>query len=149
MNGNKTMQIYDPNGIGLYAIPGNDVIYTITVSNSGFGPTDSNSLVLIDAMPPEVEFFNGDIDTGGPDTFPGSDPVGFLQANGAALTLDYGTNVAFSNAATQPNDFANCTYAPLSGYDPNVTFICFNPQGALGAGDPDPEFSVSFRARIQ
>lgn len=149
MHGNKTMQIYDPTGLGLYAIPGNDVIYTITVSNSGFGPTDPNSVVLIDAMPSEVEFFNGDIDTGGPDTFPGSDPVGFTQANGAALTLDYATNVAFSDAATPPTDFSECGYSPDLGYDPDVTFICFNPQGALGAGDPDPEFSVSFRARIQ
>ena len=149
LNGSKTMQIYDPNGLGLYAIPGNDVIYTITVSNSGFGPTDSNSVVLIDAMPSEVEFFNGDIDTGGPDTFSGTDPIGFTQANGAAMTLDFATNVAFSNSATQPADFASCTYTPTAGYDPDVTFICFNPQGALGAGDPDPEFAVSFRARIQ
>ena len=149
LNGNKSMQIYDPNGLGLYAIPGNDVIYTISVSNSGFGPTDSNSVVLIDAMPSEVEFFNGDIDTGGPDTFPGTDPVGFTLANGASMTLDYAANVAFSNAATPPADFASCTYSPSAGYDPDVTFICFNPQGALGAGDPDPEFSVSFRARIQ
>ena len=149
LNGNKTMQIYDPNALGLYAIPGNDVIYTITVSNAGLGPTDANSVVLIDAMPPEVEFFNGDIDTGGPDTFTGTDPVGFVQANGAALTLDFATNVAFSNAGTAPADFASCTYTPAAGYDPNVTYICFNPQGQLSAGDPDPEFSVSFRARIQ
>lgn len=149
LNGNKTMEIYDPNAEGLYAIPGNDVIYTISVSNAGLGPTDANSVVLIDAMPGEVEFFNGDIDTGGPDTFSGTDPVGFVQANGAALTFDYAANVAFSNAATAPTDFASCTYTPLAGYDANVTYICFNPQGALGAGDPDPEFSVSFRARIQ
>ena len=149
LNGNKTMQIYDPSSAGLYAIPGNDVIYTITVSNSGFGPTDANTIELIDAMPSEVEFFNGDIDTGGPDTFPGTDPVGFTQANGAAMTLNYAANVAFSNSASQPADFASCTYTPLAGYDPNVTFICINPQGALGAGNPDPEFSVSFRARIQ
>ena len=149
LNGNKTMQIYDPSGLGLYAIPGNDVIYTINVSNAGLGPTDANSVVLIDAMPPEVEFFNGDIDTGGPDTFSGTDPVGFVQANGAALTLDFATNVAFSNSATPPADFSGCTYTPAAGYDPDVTYICFNPQGQLSAGDPDPEFSVSFRARIQ
>ena len=115
LNGNKTMQIYDPNSLGLYAIPGNDVIYTITVSNSGFGPTDANTIELIDAMPAEVEFFNGDIDTGGPDTFPGSDPVGFTQANGAAMTLNFASNVAFSDSATQPADFASCTYSPSAG----------------------------------
>ena len=30
-----------------------------------------------------------------------------------------------------------------------VTYICFAPKGALTAGDPDPSFSVSFRARIK
>ena len=100
-----------------------------------FGPI---SMIKIDVEGAELNVLRG-----------GTDPVGFTQANGAAVTLDYSTNVAFSNAATQPADFASCTYTPTAGYDPDVTFICFNPQGALGAGDPDPEFSVSFRARIQ
>ena len=142
------MQIYDPNAEDLYAIPGNDVIYTINVSNSGPGSTDADSVVLIDAMPSEVEFFNGDIDTGGPDTFPGTDPVGFTQANGAALTFNYAADVAFSDSVTPPPDFAACTYTPTVGYDSNVTYVCFNPKGVLGAGSPDPEFSVSFLSLI-
>ncbi len=150
LQGAKTMSIYDPAGAGLYALPGNDVIYEITVSNAGFGPTDVDSVVLIDKVPAEVEFWNGDIDTGGPDTYAGTDPVGFSQANGAALTFTYGSDVAFSTAATAPANFAACTaIAPDNTYRPDITYICFNPKGALASGDPDPQFTVSFRARIK
>ena len=51
-----------------------------------------------------VEFFTGDIDTGGPDTYPGSDPVGFLD-NGSGLTFNYASDVGFSDQATQPAGF--------------------------------------------
>ena len=48
-------------------VPGNDVIYTIEFTNTGDGPTDAGSVLLIDAMPSEIEFYNGDIDDGGPE----------------------------------------------------------------------------------
>lgn len=143
--GNKSIEIYDPDGLGLYAVPGNDVIYTITLSNTGTGSTDPDSVMLIDVMPPEIEFYNGDIDDGGPET----DPVSFSQIGTSGLTFNYGTDVGYSNSATKPANFAACTYSPSSGYDPNVTFICFNPKGVFAAGTPDPEISFSFRARIE
>ncbi|MEL6323688.1 MAG: DUF11 domain-containing protein, partial [Pseudomonadota bacterium] len=146
----KTNAVFDPGGLGLYALPGNDVIYTITVSNSGQGATDTDTVVLIDVIPDEVDFWNGDIDSGGPDTFTGTDPVGFTQANGAALTLTYGTDVAFSTGPDAPADFSECSaVAPDNTYRTDLEFICINPKGALGFGDPDPSFSVSFRARIR
>jgi len=150
LNGAKSMEVYDPANVPLYATPGNDVIYTITVSNSGAGPTDTGSVVLIDKLPDQVAFYNGDLDFGGPDTYSGTDPVGFSQSSGAGLTFTYGTDVRFSTAATAPADFASCTViAPDNTYRTDFTYICFNPKGALASGSPDPEFSVSFRARIE
>jgi len=137
----KTVDVYDPQTLGLYAIPGNDVIYTITVENTGAGEIDSGSLILIDFMPPEVSYFNGDIDDGGPET----DPVAFETTSGG-LTLDFAADVGFSDAATQPTNFANCTYTPAAGYDPDVTYICFNPKGVMSG---QSTMSVSFRARIE
>lgn len=143
--GDKDISIYDPSGVGLYALPGNDVIYALTISNVGDGPTDADTVVLIDVMPSEVEFYNADIDDGGPET----DPVSFAQAGGAALSFNYATDVGYSDAASAPASFADCTYTPIAGYDPAVTFICFNPKGSMAAGDPDPTFTVEFRARIK
>ena len=140
LSANKSVELYDPQNLGLYAIPGNDVIYTISVANTGTGDVDSGSMVLFDNMPEDVVFYNGDFDDGGPET----DPVIF-QGAGSGLMFDYNTDVAFSNAATAPTDFASCTYTPASGYDPNVTFICLNPTGTMAGGS---SWSISFRSRI-
>ena len=140
----KTTAVYDPLAEGLYMVPGNDVIYTIDVTNTGDGAADSGSIELIDIMPSEIEFYNGDIDDGGPE----SNPVAFSQTS-AGLTFTYATDVAYSNAAIKPANYAACSYSPSAGYDPNVTFICFKPQGAMAAGVPDPTFQLKFRARIK
>lgn len=147
--GSKSIAVFDPDGANeVYAVPGNDVIYTLTLTNEGGGATDADSVVLIDKLPGEVEFFNGDIDTGGPDVWPGTDPVGW-DAGTTGLTLAWPADVGFSNAAGRPADFASCTYTPLAGYDPAVTYVCFNPKGAMAAGDPDPTATIAFRARIK
>jgi uncharacterized repeat protein (TIGR01451 family) len=143
LGASKTINVFDPGALGLYAVPGNDVIYTITATNTGSGAADVDSIEIIDALPPEVTFYNGDIDDAGPET----DPVSFAQT-GAGLTFTYASDVAYSNSATKPVNFAACTYTPAAGYDPAVTYICFNPKGAMASGSPDPNFSLSFRARI-
>ena len=149
LSGSKDISLFDPDETGeVYAVPGSDVIYTLTLTNEGTIATDADSVVLIDQMPSEVEFFNADIDTGGPDTWSGTDPVGW-DAGSTGLTLAWPTDVAFSNSATRPEGFANCTYTPLPGYDPAVTYVCFNPKGAMAAGDPDPTATIAFRARIR
>jgi len=137
--------LWDPLNEGLYAIPGNDVIYTLSGANTGTGPTDADSLFLVDTMPPDIEFFNGDIDDGGPE----NNPVSFIQSSGAGLIFNYANDVGFWNGSTKPADFAGCSYIPTSGYNPNVTYICFNPKGELTANDPNPTFEFKFRARIE
>lgn len=143
----KTITVFDPLGEGLYALPGNDVIYTITITNVGDGPTDDDSIILIDALPTEVIFFNGDADGPGPET----DPVIFTEivAPTGLDPFDYAADVKFSDAGTKPADMSECGYDPISPLDTVITYICLNPKGAMQGGDPNPQFSMSFRARIQ
>ena len=144
LSSSKSAAVYDPGAAGLFAVPGNDVIYTITTTNLGGGSVDANSILIVDDLPAEVEFYNGDIDDAGPLT----EPVAFTQS-GAGLTFSAATDLGFSNSATPPASFSACNYTPSPGYDPAITFVCFNPKGAMASGSPNPSFSVSFRARIQ
>ena len=147
LQASKTVAMYDPEDEGVYSIPGNDVIYTITVKNAGDGAVDSNSIEIIDPLPPEVRFFNGDIDgAAGPETL----PVAFTQTAGAGLTFDYATDVRFGTGNTQPADFNACSViAPDELYREDLTSICLNPKGSLAAGDPEPEIAFSFRTQIK
>ena len=146
LQGSKTIAVFDPLGEGLFALPGNDVTYTITVSNVGDGQTDEDSIFLIDELPPEVVFFNGDADGPGP----GLDPVNFAELTATGLDpFVFNDSVRFAGAGPAPIDFNACALVPQPGYDPNIRYICFNPQGVMNAGDPDPSFTLSFRARIQ
>lgn len=139
----KTVSMVGTSGNDRFAIPGNDVYYTLTVTNSGDGRTDAGTLFLADPIPAEVEFFNGDIDGAGPAT----GAVYFTQS-GAGLTFSLATDVAYSDATTAPATFAACTYTPIAGYDPNVRYLCLNPKGQMLAGSPNPTFSAQFRVRI-
>lgn len=142
----KSVAVYDPDEDGIYALPGNDVIYTITVTNTGGGAADTDSLELIDSLPSEVEIWNGDIDDDGPE----NDPVSFVQTPGAGLTFNYASDVRFGTGVTKPADFDSCNVVvPDATYRPDLTFICFNPKGALASGNPNPTFSFSFRSRIK
>ena len=132
----KSVEVWDPGAAGLYAVPGNDVIYTITVTNSGDGVSTIDTMELIDIMPGDIDFYNGDIDDGGPET----DPVIFSDF-GSGLTFTYSADVAYSDSGTAPADFASCGYTPSAGYDPNVSYICINPKGIMNARTPDRLFS--------
>lgn len=144
LSGAKTIEVFDPAAEGLYAIPSNDVTYTISITNVGTGRADLNSLFMVDSLPSEITFYNADLD--GP-TGPATNPVSFSQ-NGAALNFSYTRDVGFSSSVTKPATFAACNYTPTAGYDPAVRHICFAPNGRMQFGNPDPSFSVSFRARI-
>ena len=67
------------------AIPGASVIYTIAVTNQGNGPTDTNTVVLTDAVPENTSLFVGDLDGSG-------SPLSFLT--GVSFSLTYSFNVA-------------------------------------------------------
>jgi uncharacterized repeat protein (TIGR01451 family) len=130
----------------LFRLPGNDVVYSLTAANTTNGQPDANSVFLYDSLPPEVTFFNGDADGAGA----GTNSVNFIDS-GSGLTFNYATDVAYSNAASPPANFAACTYSPSAGYDVNVKYVCFNPKGTMAAntGSGSPAFTFSFRTRIK
>jgi uncharacterized repeat protein (TIGR01451 family) len=142
----KSSAVYDPSGTSPLAVPGNDLLYTINVFNTGSSSTDTNSVFVVDPLPAALTFFNGDIDGPGPQTA----PVVFTQT-GTGLTFNPATDVRYSNLVAPPANFAACVYAPAAGYDLNVRHICLNPKGAMAssATAPSPNFSVSFRAQIK
>ena len=121
------------------------MIYTITVANTGSSAIDADSIFLVDNLPAEITFYNGDIDDGGPET----GPIEFNE-NTSGLTFNPATDLGFSNAATAPADMSACTYTPSAGYDPNITYLCIAPQGAMSEGAITPSsFDFSFRAMIE
>ncbi len=143
MEASKTVDLYTGNG-ATHMLPGSDVIYSITVENTGSGTVDEDTIVLIDAMPPELSFYNGDIDDGGPQT-----QAVILIDTDSGLTLGP-ADVTFSKSATKPANFAACTDSAISGYDPDVTFICLAPKGEMEEGTITPSsFTIQFRAMVK
>ncbi len=139
----KSSTLYSGNPSPNFAIPGNDVMYTITVSNRGNLGVDANSIFLIDLLPSQLTFFNGDADGAGP----GTGVVQFSNS-GTAMTFPPGT-IAYATAA--PSNFAACNYNPVAGYDPLVRYVCIKPTGVLSGTTTTtyPTFTASFRARIK
>jgi uncharacterized repeat protein (TIGR01451 family) len=142
----KSSVVYNPSGTSPFALPGNDVFYTISVSNTGSSSTDANSVFVLDPLPSSLTFFNGDIDGAGPETA----PIAFTQSL-SGLSFNPAVDVRYSNLVPTPSSFAACTYTPTAGYDINVRHVCINPKGAMAstASTPTPTFTISFRARIK
>jgi len=128
LDAKKSVSMFNGNASN-YSIPGSDVIYTIKADNAGSGPVDTNSIFLVDAIPPEVTFYNGDIDDGGPLT-----GVVDFDLGATGLTFMEATDLGFSNGTVKPTDIVGCNYTPVAGYDPDVTFICFAPKGTMSEG---------------
>jgi uncharacterized repeat protein (TIGR01451 family) len=139
----KTVALFSGNDVQ-YSVPGSDVIYTITATNTGSGPVDTDTLFFVDTLPPEITFYNGDIDDSGPLT----GTIDFA-AGDSGLTFTEATDLGFSNGATAPTDFSQCNYSATSGYDEGIKFVCFAPKGRMREGTiMSSAVSISFRARI-
>jgi uncharacterized repeat protein (TIGR01451 family) len=131
----KTSAPLATTGPDRFNTPGSEVVYTLTVTNSGGSPVDLNGLVLTDALPTTVSFYNGDFDTGAP----GTDPFS-LTAGSSGVTLT-AANVSYSN-----NGGSTYTYVPAAGYDPAVNGVRFAPGGSLAANS---SFTIRFRALVE
>lgn len=136
----KTIEVWAP---GSYALPGEDVVYTLTVTNEGAASPDADTLLLVDALPAEVDFWGGDLDPG----IPGTGPVVFDES-GTGLSFTSGS-LGYSASTTRPASMTDCSYTPPADYDPNVRYICLSPQGTMPGATPDPWFNVRFRVRLK
>lgn len=145
----KSVQVTsDPVNLALNPkyIPGAEVLYTMTVTNSGQGKVDSGSLVIVDPLPAQTELFTGNLGSGAPFIFSDGALPGGLTCNFIALG-DFTDCVDFSVNGT------TWTYVPNGGFDPAVTHIRFWPSGSMNAdataGAPSPSFDLRFRVRLK
>jgi hypothetical protein len=122
----------DPNR---FNIPGSDTIYSLTVTNSNGSVIDASVINLADILPPQMTFYNGDIDDAGP-----------LTGNFEFVPGTSGLTMAAGNIAYSNNGGASYAYTPAAGYDTNVSAVRFIPQGTMAANS---SFTVRFRTRIK
>lgn len=122
-------------------IPGAVLRYEILVANEGTGVPDAGSIVITDALPDGLSL-----------VLPANeDAVTLVEGTPPSnLTLDFDTDVAFSN---QPNGAPPFDYDPVddgSGVDPAVTAIQVTPSGQMAgdAGSGSPSFRLRFRVRV-
>lgn len=116
------------------SIPGAIVRYTITVQNTGNLAVDANSIVIVDAFPP-----NFTLDASTPFTFTEGTRPSNLNA------FNQGTMVTYSNTGSAPFT------APLgSGYNSAIRAFRYAPTGTMQAANTSgpSSFSISFVGRL-
>ncbi len=128
---------------GPKAIPGAVVEYTVTLTNTGIGSVDSDSVEITDIVPANTALF---VDTSG------GAPVVFVDGTPpSGLTYNYITDLAFTD---NPGGVGPFDYTPApdaAGYDPLVTGYQITLGGAMNGnnGGGDPNFDIVFQVRIE
>lgn len=124
-------------------IPGGVVEYLLTTSSPAAYSVTSNSIVVTDGTPANMELVVADI--GGAGTGPAA-----LVAGASGLTYNFiSLNSAADNIDFSNNNGTTWTYTPVAnsnGADPNVTNVRLRPQGAMAASST---FSFRIRYRIK
>lgn len=139
----KTVSNYDPLSEGIYSIPSEEVVYNITGENSTSAVIDDGTIVIVDSLPDEVEFYFGDFDENAGN---GVTPVEFTD-NGSGLTCCASAHLDYSSTLVGPPVWG---YAPSAGFDANVRHIKISPAGPMnGNGAGTSAFTFEFRARIK
>ncbi len=138
----KSSQMVDTVGDTRFVIPGADLFYTIQITNPS-GPVDAGTLYITDPLPPEIDFFNGDIDPG----TAGIQNVVFVDGTPTSSVACCGGATVIYSLFTTGTDF---TYVPTAGYDTNVRRIKVTPTGSMAAAlSGATSFSIKFRARVK
>ena len=130
------------------AIPGSEVLYTLTVSNQGAGTVDNDAVVITDAIPANSCMRVTDLGAG-------SGPVSFQDGSpSSGLTYSFVSLASVTDDLEFSNDGgATYTYAPTPdglGCDTAVTHFRVNPKGTFAAdtGSGAPEFELAFRVLV-
>lgn len=119
--------------LGTNALPGGDMRYIFTVTNSGGSPVDAGTIVLTDVLPAATTFRNITLD-------PATGAAFDIAPGNSGVTLASGSG-AFSN-----NGGSTFGYVPAAGYDPAVNAIRIIPGGAMAANST---FSISFVVAVK
>jgi len=131
------------------AIPGAEILYTVTIANQGAGLVDNDSVIVTDSIDAGLCMKVTDLGVAG------SGPVAF-QDGTPSSNLSY--SFVSLGSATDDLEFssdggASFTYVPTAnglGCDPAITDIRILPQGIFaadtGSGPPQAEFT--FRALV-
>lgn len=118
-------------------IPGGDLIYTLTVTNSnGSNLATADLPAITDILPSGITFYNGDIDDGGP-----------LTGNFEFVPGTSGLTLAASGITYSNTGGASYGYTPAAGYDTNVQALRFAPGGTSFAANSS--FQIRFRAQVK
>lgn len=126
------------------AIPGAEIDYTITVSNTSNRALDDGTVAVADMVPVKTKLYVKDLGLAG------SGPVAFNQ------TLLSGLAFTFTNLASTTDDVffsrdggATYTYIPVpdaDGCDAQVTHVRVRPRGSLALSGA---FNVRFRVIVR
>ncbi len=138
------MRLSQINATNPKAIPLSTSVYTVRVSNSGFGSPDNNTLLVSDDIPVGAEMFTGNFSAGAPYSF--TDGAG-VDASG--LTCNFVSLGDPTDCITFYDAFSN-PITPNGSYDPSVKSIEFNPSGKMNpsTGSNTPYFDIDFRVRV-
>lgn len=127
------------------AIPGSEMLYTMTMTNSGAGAVDSGTTVITDPIPANMSLCVS--------TLCSNPPVVWTCSAAPACGLTYSdvTDVTYSSTAGGGAPF---TYTPIpdaAGYDSAVTGVRVNPTGVFNgaSGGINPSFSLSLKMKIK
>ena len=130
------------------AIPGAQIDYTITASNSGAGSADADSVVVTDPLPASVTLFVGNLSGGG--------PIEFIDGVGGAasgLALNFGSLADTTDDIEFSTNGVDYSYVPspdAQGFDAAVRFVRVRPSGTFNpaSGATAATFSLRFRVRV-
>lgn len=127
------------------AIPGAEMLYTVTMTNSGEGTVDTGTTVITDPIPANMSMCVSIACSNPPVVFSCS------AAPACGLTYSYATAVTYSIAGGGGAPF---TYTPVpdaAGYDSAVTGVHINPSGIFNgaSGGSNAWFSLSLKMKIK
>lgn len=140
--------ISDPiNATNPKAIPNAIIEYTLSVSNTGFGFADNNTIELTDPLPAQTTLFLGS------PVNPAQFTDGFTASG---LTFTFTSLASTTDDIAFSNNGGSTFITPSvdgNGFDitvPPINFIRFTPKGALRGSDGsnNPSFDIQFRLRV-
>ena len=128
-------------------IPGAQVLYTISVTNTGAGTVNPDVMTITDAISSNLEIYFGA--AGSPLTFTDGIVSSTVSYTFTSLS-NSADDIEFSNNGG--NSFIYTPNPNSEGYDAAVTNIRINPKGRMAAWSgtgPYPSFSLGLKARIK